>query len=251
LRWCRPYESAGWVWLVQVAAYSASVRSPRDSAVGRCCTPVARLRRRPGLEQGGELLGVNSSSQARLLKDSMNGFSHGEPGLLEVVRAPARRRSPAAPRRSSPCRCPSAGAVARRGPRPARTARRRSHRRCRCGRPVSPAPCGGSSATCSDLRRRPSATSSELEVEGPHLGGPRGPQQLPATIGAVAAFARPDRTAQHVLAPQLLHPLVIHPLPRLGGIPAQHPPAPPRMPAGDPTQLRPQPRLLGRADCSG
>lgn len=35
---------------------------------------------------------LNSSSRTRLLKDSTNGFYHGEPGSMNAVRVPAVRQ---------------------------------------------------------------------------------------------------------------------------------------------------------------
>jgi len=46
----------------------------------------------PGLEQRGELLGVEQLVITRLMKDSTKGFSQGEPGSMTAVRVPAVRQ---------------------------------------------------------------------------------------------------------------------------------------------------------------
>lgn len=90
--WSNRCENAGWVVLVQVAAYSAGARSPREE----CGLKALYSSRHASTTSWASSSVTNSStlngsSRTSLLNDSMNGFSHGEPGSVNVVLVPASR----------------------------------------------------------------------------------------------------------------------------------------------------------------
>jgi hypothetical protein len=95
----------------------------------------------------------------------------------------------------------------------------------------------------------------ELEVDRPYLVRPVGPQPLGDLRRDPAALPGSDRPAQAFLAPQPPDPLVVDV--RLWAVgfaaqqPVRHPPAPPRMLAGDVAEPCTQPLLLVRAPWRG
>jgi len=84
----------------------------------------------------------------------------------------------------------------------------------------------------------------ELEVQRPHLVGVGGVQPLGAVGSDPAAFAAGHGAAQPFLAPQPADPLVVDRLAIAAQQSVRHPPAPPRMLAGDAAQPAAQLVLL-------
>jgi len=78
--WSTRYESAGWVLLIQLTAYSAGVRSSRAEWACRCCTRFARLRQRLGprglrrnaIELEPTLLGPHPCGTRRLPENALS-----------------------------------------------------------------------------------------------------------------------------------------------------------------------------------